>query len=65
MPEGFYYDPDGRHFIFKTIDPGCNEAHCRRYFIGPSGYCANYKLSAKPGVPTAPMGKILAGPRSV
>lgn len=56
LPKGFYYDPNGRHFIFQTVDPGCDEAHCRRYFIGPSAYCANYSLSAKPGETTAPMG---------
>ncbi|WP_305322717.1 hypothetical protein, partial [Bradyrhizobium sp.] len=68
LPNGFYYDPDGRHFIFKTVDPGCNEAHCRRYFIGPHAHCANYSLSAKPGEPTSPVGygvNVTFAPRSI
>lgn len=68
LPNGFYYDPDGRHFIFKTIDPGCNEAHCRRYFIGPHAHCANYSLPAKPGEQNSPVGygvNVTFTPRSI
>lgn len=56
LPPGFIYDPQGHYFIFKRVDPGCEDAYCRQYFIGSNGYCANYELSAKPGEDNSPHG---------
>ncbi len=56
LPAGFIYDPQGHHFIFKQVDPGCEDAYCRQYFIGTSGNCANYELSGKPGEENSPVG---------
>lgn len=48
LPEGFIYDPKGRHFILNLVDPGCDQAYCQRYFIGPHAACANVPLSPNP-----------------
>lgn len=56
LPPGFIYDPQGHHFIFKRVDPGCEDAYCRLYFIGADGHCANYELFAKPSDENSPVG---------
>ena len=56
LPEGFIYDPKGRHFIFNPVDPGCDQAYCQRYFIGSHAACANVPLSPNPLDPNTVVG---------